>query len=275
MLVGQLEGTKKKTAESFGFEWQAFSDMRSEWKKNFDFYFEPVQKLPLKDKVALEVGCGNGRHTRYAAKVFKELISVDLGSAVDVAFANNKGVANTHFIQADIDHLPFKENTFDFVFCIGVLHHLGNPEGGFKKLTTMVKNGGNILIYVYHSFSAKQVNFYLLHAVNFFRRVTVKLPHQVLYVLCYPIAMASYLILVLPYKLFFKKIVKKGWPLGAYADYTFFVMLNDTFDRFSAPIENRYSKEQILAWYQRANLKDVKILGGSGWRVFGKKAYLY
>ncbi len=271
MLVGPLSEVKKKTAESFGFEWEAFSDMRSEWKQNFDFYFEPAEKVAFPEMVALEVGCGNGRHTRYAAQRFKELISVDLGGAVDVAFKNNNNATNLHFIQADLDHLPFKQNRFDFIFCIGVLHHLPNPEGGFKKLVGLVKSGGNLLIYVYHSFPVTHINFYLLHIVNFFRRITTKLPHPVLYALCYPLAAASYLFLVLPYKVFFKHVVKQGWPLGAYVNYSFFVMLNDTFDRFSAPIENRYSKEQITAWYARAQLQEVQVLGGSGWRVFGKK----
>lgn len=278
LLAGHLERIKEKTAESFAFEWETFSDMRGEWKKNFDFYFEPAGLFgePFdfaqgKEKVALEVGCGNGRHTMYAAKAFKELVSVDLGGAVDVAFKNNKASGNIHFIQADIDNLPFRENSFDFVFCLGVLHHLPRPEAGFKKLVALAKEQGNILIYIYHSFSPKTFNFYLLGVVNFFRQATSRLPHRLLYTLCYPIAWASYVFLVWPYKFFFKKFIKKGWPLGAYADYTFFVMLNDTFDRFSAPIENRYSRQQALDWYTHVGLKDIKILGGSGWRLFGKK----
>ena len=261
----------KKTLESFGFEWEKFSSMRDEWKKNFDFYFESVDTSLMKEKVALEIGSGNGRHTFYASKIFKELISVDLGGAVDVAFNNNKDTHNIHFIQADIYNLPFKENLFDFIFCLGVLHHLPSPEEGFKKLIKILKVGGSILIYVYHNFPRNHFNFYLLHAVNFFRNITTKLPHQLLYLLCHPIAIISYAVLVLPYKIFFKKIIKKGWPLAAYADYSFFVMLNDTFDRFSAPIENRYSQEEIIAWYKSATLKNIKILGGSGWRIFGNK----
>src|SRR3989344_6756233 len=75
---------KKKTLESFGFEWEKFSNMRPEWEKNFKFYFEPVNISLTTEKIALEIGSGNGRHTFYASKVFKELISIDLGTAVDV-----------------------------------------------------------------------------------------------------------------------------------------------------------------------------------------------
>jgi len=263
---------KKETSESFTYEWQKFSKMLEEWQKNFDFYFEPVKnKNFLKDKTILEVGCGKGRHTFYASKIVKEIVAVDFGRSIDVALLNNKDVQNVYFVQADIYNLPFNKNYFDFIFCLGVLHHLPTPEQGFNKILDLLKNGGGILIYVYHSFPKTTFKYYLLGFVNFFRKFTTRISHKLLYIFCYPIAFFSYLIFILPYKIFFKKIVKNGWPLGSYADYPFAVILNDTFDRFSAPIENRYSKAQIIKWYQNDDLKNINILGGFGWRIFGEK----
>jgi SAM-dependent methyltransferase len=265
---------KKETSNSFAFEWQKFSKMLKEWKSNFDFYFEPVGNInSLKNKIILEIGCGKGRHTFYAAKIAKEVIAVDFGRAVDVAFLNNENALNVYFVQADIYNLPFRENYFDFIFSIGVLHHLPTPEAGFRKLVNFVKNGGGILIYVYHSFPKKSFNFYLLRFANFFRRFTTKISHSTLYILCYPIAFLSYIIFILPYKIFLKNKKNVNWPLKAYVEYPFGVILNDTFDRFSAPIENRYSREEILEWYKRAGLSNIQILPGSGWRLFGEKEF--
>lgn len=268
---------KKKTSESFGYEWQKFSKMIKEWEKNFHWYFEPLRDINfLKDRFILEAGCGKGRHTYYVAKLAKELITFDLSVSIDVAFSNNKNSNNIHFIQADIYNLPFRENLFDFIFSLGVLHHLPRPEEGFRRLIKLLKNNGSILVYLYHRFSYKSFNYYLLMLVNSFRYLTTRIPHGLLYWLCYPIAIFSYLILVLPYKIIskvlkIKKITKINWPLKAYSDYRFQVLLNDTFDRFSAPIENRYSKKEILAWYRGANLKNIIILGEDGWRAFGTK----
>ncbi|TSC95204.1 MAG: methyltransferase [Parcubacteria group bacterium Licking1014_1] len=271
-LRGLASKQKKETSESFSYEWQKFPKMLKDWEKNFNFYFQLVRNINwLKDKTVLEAGCGNGRHTFFASKLAKQILAVDLSRAVDVAFSNNKNTGNIHFIQADIYNLPFKTGYFDFIFSIGVLHHLPWPEQGFQKLVGLLADKGRILIYVYHSFSKKSFNFYLLNFVNFFRRLTTKLPHKALYPLCYPIAFLSFFVLVLPYKFFLKNRSIESWPLKTYAQYPFEVLLNDTFDRFSAPIENRYSREEILQWYKRANLKDVKILGGAGWRVFGLK----
>ena len=264
--------SKSKTSKSFAYEWEKFSKMLPEWKKNFDFYFQPIKdKDYLKGKTILEIGCGKGRHTFYASQVAEEVVAVDFGRAVDVAMLNNSDAKNIYFIQADIYNLPFRNNFFDFVFSIGVLHHLPTPEQGFNKILNLLKSGGGVLIYVYHSFSKMTFKYYLLKPVNLFRTLTTKISYNSLYILCYPIAFLSYIILILPYKLFFRRIIKEGWPLGAYADYPFQVILNDTFDRFSAPIENRYSKEQIAKWYKNAGLRDINILGGSGWRVFGEK----
>lgn len=263
---------KEETSKSFAYEWQKFSKMLQEWKKNFGFYFEPVKDIGfLRDKAILEIGCGKGRHTMYAADIAKEVIAVDFGMAVDVALENNKDKKNVYFVQADIYNLPFREKSFDFIFSLGVLHHLPTPEEGFGRLVNLLKNNGKILLYVYHSFPKNSFNYYLLGLVNAFRNITTRIPHNSLYILCYPIAFLSYVILVLPYKLFFKKVVKNGWPLAMYSEYPFQVLLNDTFDRFSAPIENRYSKEQIVKWYQNAGLRNIDVLGGSGWRIFGEK----
>jgi len=269
------EQKKKKTAESFAYEWKKFSKMIKEWEYNFNWYFVPLENFhSLKDGVVLEVGCGKGRHTHYVSKYAKEVVSVDLGGAIDVADANNKA-DNIHFVQADIYNLPFRENFFDFIFSLGVLHHLPTPEEGFKKILSFLKLNEQILLYVYHSFPKTTLNYYLLKMVTFVRYFTIRIPRSALYFLCYPIAFLSYLIFVLPYKMVsklnIKKINESRWPLKLYSDYPIEVLINDTFDRFSAPIENRYSKEQIVAWYERANLSNVKILGSGGWRIIGTK----
>ena len=60
-------------------------------------------------------------------------------------------------------------------------------------------------------------------------------------------------------------------PLGHYRKYSFRVLYNDQFDRFSAPIENRYARAQVAEWFARAGLGDIVILGGAGWRASGRK----
>ena len=274
-FIFELSKEERKTQKSFGYEWKKFSEMLPIWKENFKWYFEPCllpqacgQKI-LNDKTVLEIGCGKGRHTFYAAQFAKEIIAIDFSPAIDVAKQNNKIVENVYFIQADIYHLPFKPELFDFVYSLGVLHHLPTPEKGFKKILIPLKKNGGVLIYLYHNFPKNNWKYWAIKIVNGIRFITTRLSYPLLYFLCYPLAFLIYIIFIIPYKLF--KAENKHLPFFLYLKYPFRVLLNDTFDRLSAPIENRYYKEEVISWYKNNNLKVVKILGNGGWRIFGYK----
>jgi len=54
------------------------------------------------------------------------VVAADLSRATDAAYANTRYRSNVHVVQADMHHLPFRTDPddFDFVFSIGVVHHL-------------------------------------------------------------------------------------------------------------------------------------------------------
>ena len=60
-----------------------------------------------------------------------------------------------------------------------------------------------------------------------------------------------------------------AFPLKAYADYPFGVLVNDQFDRFSAPLEHRYTREEVERLMQDAGLADVVVLPNHGWIADG------
>src|SRR5262249_55454487 len=60
-------------------------------------------------------------------------------------------------------------------------------------------------------------------------------------------------------------------PMKQYAGYPFQVCVNDQFDRFSAPIENRYTKAQVQGWLERAALEEIQVLPNWGWLGPGRK----
>jgi hypothetical protein len=55
-----------------------------------------------------------------------------------------------------------------------------------------------------------------------------------------------------------------------YADYPFGVLVNDQFDRFSAPIERRFTAAQVRAMLEVAGLEDVVVLPSHGWVADGR-----
>ena len=70
-----------------------------------------------------------------------------------------------HVVQADIYNLPVKDNSFDFIFSLGVLHHLPDPELGYQLLIPLLKERGALFIWVY-AYAVRKVALELLRFVS-------------------------------------------------------------------------------------------------------------
>lgn len=263
---------KQKTADSFAYEWRVFGGLRDEWRANFLGYMRPHEADFFAGKSLLDVGTGSGRHSHQAALLGAEVAAVDLGGSIDVARRNLPAEVLT--VQADAEDLPFEPASFDMVMSIGVLHHLPDPYRGFMSIVEYAKPGGHVHVYVYWQ-PPLAAHRRILAAVTSLRRLTVRLPHRLLHLLCYPLAAALYATVVLPYRALRHRrrgrAIAECLPLKAYADYPFAVCVNDQFDRFSAPIENRYTRQEVEAWLRDAGLEEVQVLPHHGWIADGRR----
>lgn len=147
-----------KTQELFGQLWQErFKNnllnsrkvlVDSFRRNNFDIKY-------LKNKSILDIGCGSGRFSiALASFSAKKVIGLDLGDegikiARKVSKSNN--IKNVKFVKGSALELPFKDNSFDFVFCKGVLHHTGNLQKGLKEYYRVMKKNGMGFLYLYGS----------------------------------------------------------------------------------------------------------------------------
>ncbi|MBM3252094.1 MAG: methyltransferase domain-containing protein [Candidatus Omnitrophica bacterium] len=147
----QNKGQDKSTVESFGFEWQWDNVPRTEEDLYFRVFEKPnVTPEFLKGKLVLDVGCGAGLQTKIMAKCGATVIGVDLSEAVRAAYHNNIEYRDRVCIaRADIFHLPFAEETFDYIYCEGVLQHTKNPQAAFYSLARLLKKEGQIFATFY------------------------------------------------------------------------------------------------------------------------------
>lgn len=265
------------TRASFGFEWTRFAAMRPEWEQNFWGYFAPKTAEFFKDKLVLDAGCGMGRHLYYSAKAGAVGVGVDFSRAVDAAAHNTREFPKCHVVQADLAQLPFRPGTFDLIYSLGVLHHAPDPEGLFQALLGYLKPGGEARIFVYWGGEdAPRWKRAMIQTLTAFRRITTRLPHGTLHALCYPIAAGMWLSFVLPYQLLSRlkptRRVAEQLPMKQYAAYPFGVLVNDQFDRFSAPLERRYSRAEVVEWLEREGLEDATVTPYFGWLGHARKA---
>jgi len=102
----------------------------------------------------LDAGCGTGEMTVAVALQFPQakIVGLDL-SAESLrqarTLAQRLGASNISFIQNDLMSESFEEEPFDYIFCIGVLHHLASPQTGLRHLAGMLSQSGRMLIYLY------------------------------------------------------------------------------------------------------------------------------
>ena len=139
-------------ASLFGDQWKAYKKTQLDsysgspiTEKRLDRCLGDL-KDALKGKLVLEAGCGAGRFTEILLKKGATLISADLSSAVEVNQENFPQNENHMVIQADINDMPFADETFDVVICLGVIQHTPNSETTIEDLYNLVKPGGSLII---------------------------------------------------------------------------------------------------------------------------------
>jgi SAM-dependent methyltransferase len=130
---------------SFGFQWNRFQKTQidresrnSALSKERFFAVTGWDKIDLTGKNILEAGSGAGRFTQIVLDYTKAtLYSFDYSDAVSANFRNNgHHGSRLKLFQASIYDMPFPDNSFDKVFCFGVLHLIEKNAGWLIKVSS-------------------------------------------------------------------------------------------------------------------------------------------
>ena len=124
--------------------------------------------LPLKSlagKRVLEIGCGMGCPTETMARAGAQVFAVDL---TDTAVEMTKRRLELHGLTANIQRgdaeaLPFEDNTFDFVWSWGVIHHSSRTGRIVRQIARVLKPEGECRVMVYNREGAAARMNLLLH----------------------------------------------------------------------------------------------------------------
>jgi SAM-dependent methyltransferase len=145
--------------ENFGKQWNAFRATQMDrpeegLKLSEDRFFQATGWSPeeMAGQDVLEVGSGAGRFSRVVlGRTQANLWSVDYSSAVEANLANNGqiGAGRFHLFQASIYDMPFPDDSFDKVFCLGVLQHTPDFGDSVRALVDKAKPGGEIVVDFY------------------------------------------------------------------------------------------------------------------------------
>lgn len=103
----------------------------------------------------IDVGCGTGQLPCFLALKDRKVMGVDYSQhSLDLARTLKERLAlkNVEFQRVNILDWDMPPNSFDYVFCNGVLHHTSDPYGGFKQLVDITKPGGMLVVGLYNRY---------------------------------------------------------------------------------------------------------------------------
>ena len=255
----------RDTVDGFGDEWRRF-DQRDvsgdELAALFAAYFAvfPWAELPA-GAVGFDLGCGSGRWARQVAPRVGRLHAIDpAAEALAVARTNLAEQPNVELHLAGVDAIPLADDSMDFGYSLGVLHHVPDTAAGLRDCVRKLKPGAPFLLYLYYAFDNRPWWFrQVWRASDVVRRGVSRLPPGARYAASQALAAGVYWPLARTARALERLGVDvERVPLSAYRDRSFYVMRNDALDRFGTRLEQRFTRAQMQALMEGAGLGRVR-----------------
>ena len=268
-VIPSYEGSEnidQQTVSSFGEEWSSFHGFT---EKDIlalgEQYFDIVHPGLLDENSQLaDIGCGSGRFIKYLRTKYPavSVTGIDPSSAI-LAADNLVGKDDkVTLIQAAADNIPFPDGHFDLVYSLGVLHHIPDTAKALNDCVKKVKKGGHFLVYLYYNLDNKPYYFKIIFFLsNLIRRVVSRMPAGLKKAFCAFLAIVLYMPFVLLCRFLrvigVPKRIRQNIPLQVYENQSFYIIRNDSLDRFGTPLEQRFSRKQIQAMMEQAGLAHI------------------
>lgn len=129
-----------------GYNWR--------WNWNAAYNFCTGRKPERENVRILDAGCGTGAGTEYIVHLnpHAQVVAIDL-SAGAIAVARERcqrsGADGVEFHNLSLYDVEQISGEFDYINCVGVLHHLPDPIKGIQSLAGKLAPGGLMHIFVY------------------------------------------------------------------------------------------------------------------------------
>jgi SAM-dependent methyltransferase len=169
-----------KTIADFGEQWTRYPEADGFFGsvELFDDIFAPLLAAhDVAGRRVAEIGAGNGRFVRVLAEAgAAHVVAIEPSAAFDVLRRNTEAFGNrVTCLRATGERIP-PDGSLDYVFSIGVLHHIPDPDPVVAASFAALKPGGRLAVWLY----GREGNSMYLLAVRTIRVVSRRLPHGAL-----------------------------------------------------------------------------------------------
>jgi SAM-dependent methyltransferase len=253
------------TVAGFGSEWAAFDQVSldpAEWRELYDRYFAifPWRDVPP-DAEGFDLGCGSGRWAAGVAARVGVIHCIDPSpEALAVARSRLDGAGNARFHCAGVDSIPLPDDSQDFGYSLGVLHHVPDTAAALGDCVAKLKPGAPFLLYLYYAFDNRPWWFQAIwRASDLARRAICRLPFALRKGVTTIIAAVIYWPLARGAGVLERAGIDAGnLPLSAYRGNSFYTMRTDALDRLGTRLEQRFTRAEIAAMMDAAGLDNIR-----------------
>jgi SAM-dependent methyltransferase len=256
------------TAKYFGYIWGLQASTIQPPTRWYPYHLQKMYDSlggPRLSGLILDGGCGDGEDLSLRGlEPGCEAIGLELSSGgVATALARTRAQARTHVVQGDLLEIPLASAIFDGAYSYGVVHHTPDPERAVREIARTLKPGAPLYLYVYEDFTDRSWGWRAALAIaNSVRHITTRMPPPMLMWLCRILSPIVYVCCTLPSRHF------KWASRMPYRHCTSAMAARpDLYDRLSAPIEKRYSKQGAIALAEQAGLEVTHVAQERGWMV--------
>ncbi len=114
-----------------------------------------------KEESLLEVGCGAGNILERLD--CSKIVGVDISLYI-LGKAMHKNIKHIQFINADVESLPLRDQSFNKIICSEVLEHVLHPHKALVEIWRVLKSEGMLIISIPNE-----------NLINFIKKILIKL----------------------------------------------------------------------------------------------------
>ena len=265
------QSVRRQTVEDFGNQWQIHGEVDTDHWSSRDMFVDHFGDLfdpgEITGKTVAEVGSGSGRIINMICSFAPaKCYAIEPSSGFEVLKRNTRRhAAIVDYLNTTGDRFELSE--LDYVFSLGVIHHIEEPLDVVQNIHRSLKAGGAFLIWVYgHEGNRGYIFLYKLLC-----GMTKRMPDAALdrfsALLNYLIQPYIWLCRVLPLPLrgyLLNVFGKCGWEKRKYI----------IFDQLNPAYAKYYKREELQALLEAAGFDDIEYYHrhGYSWTAIARKA---
>ena len=258
----------RRTIEDFGEQWTAYPANTGYYASGDhlrDLFAGLLDPGDVRDARVAEIGSGTGRLVRVLLEFgVAEITALEPSDAFNIlqkSYASNPAVT---CVRATGDLLP--AHAFDYVFAIGVIHHIPEPDPVLRAAYNALRAGGRIAVWLY----GREGNRGYLALASCLRAFTTRIPHALLVALCWILWVPAYIYMLgcrvvpLPMRGYLTRVWCRLTPRQKHL--AIYDQLNPAYAKY-------YMHDEASALLERAGFQDIKLdhRHGYSWAVVGTK----